>query len=312
MERVSARLLKGVEWKTRYYRALSHYFSLRWNATGGEEMHRIIQRFEVPADPDEEMGPASPGDPPQYGLLDRGPRARLRYDVLYGEEHWLRLNDIGSAIDNLMWHIQSETFRHSRDYLLIHSGAATTPSGKAVLLPAARESGKTTLTAGLVRAGFGYLSDEAAAIDPVTRRVYPFAKPLTIKEGSFPMFPELRPCGNGYEAGYRWFVQPDEIHPGAVAGPSPIRFVVAPRYRKGATTKLTQITRAQGLVELAENALNFHIYQARALTLLAEALRKASCYRMVVGDLDEAVNLIVELTGKRPRRSGKAAGQPAP
>ena len=42
------------------------------------------------------------------------------------------------------------------------------------------ESGKTTLTAGLVRAGFDYLSDEAVAFDWDTLDIVPYAKPLSI------------------------------------------------------------------------------------------------------------------------------------
>jgi hypothetical protein len=53
------------------------------------------------------------------------------------------------------------------------------------------ESGKTTLTAGLVRSGWSYLTDEAVAFDWDTGRSRPFPKPLSVDPGSQHLFPEL-------------------------------------------------------------------------------------------------------------------------
>ena len=55
------------------------------------------------------------------------------------------------------------------------------------------ESGKTTLTTGLVRAGFCYLTDEAVSFDWETGVIEPFPKPLSIDPGSWFLFPELEP-----------------------------------------------------------------------------------------------------------------------
>src|SRR5262249_58546343 len=74
----------------------------------------------------------------------------------------------------------------------IHAGGVAL-DGTAVALPAAMESGKSTLTAGLVRAGYAYLTDEAVMLDWETSAVIPFPKPISLDPGSWRLFPELAP-----------------------------------------------------------------------------------------------------------------------
>jgi hypothetical protein len=87
------------------------------------------------------------------------------------------------------------------------------------------EAGKTTLVAGLVRAGFGYLTDEAGAIERETLLIQPYPKPLSLEPGSWPLFPELEPqadlATDEYKA-YEWQVPTAAIRPGAL-GRSPGR-----------------------------------------------------------------------------------------
>ena len=73
-----------------------------------------------------------------------------------------------------------------------HAGGAVR-DGVACVFPAHMESGKTTLTAGLVRSGWSYLTDEAVAFDWDTGEIEPFPKPLSLDPGSQHLFPELAP-----------------------------------------------------------------------------------------------------------------------
>jgi energy-coupling factor transporter ATP-binding protein EcfA2 len=67
--------------------------------------------------------------------------------------------------------------------LLFHAEAAER-NGRAVVLVGPSGRGKSTLTAALVKAGLGYLTDEVVAVDPTTRRIRPFAKPLNLSDRS--------------------------------------------------------------------------------------------------------------------------------
>ena len=117
--------------------------------------------------------------------------------------------------------------RTCTDLLLVHAGAVVTPSGSGVLLPAASGSGKTSLVAGLVRAGWGYLSDEVGAIDPVTRRLCPYPKVLSIKPGMFEGFVDLIDPDQGWPISSReWLIAPEVLRADPVADRSDVGLIV--------------------------------------------------------------------------------------
>lgn len=70
--------------------------------------------------------------------------------------------------------------------LCIHAGVVSGPDGL-IAIPGQSGLGKTTLVAALVRAGFGYVSDEALAVDRATRRVTAFARPLALAADVWPL-----------------------------------------------------------------------------------------------------------------------------
>ena len=71
--------------------------------------------------------------------------------------------------------------------LCMHAGVVSGPDG-IVSVPGRSGLGKTTLVAALVRAGFGYVSDEALAIDRSTGDVTAFPRPLSLNSDVWPMF----------------------------------------------------------------------------------------------------------------------------
>lgn len=71
---------------------------------------------------------------------------------------------------------------------LLHAAALTPPEdagegpSSALVLVGPSGRGKTTASLALARAGWGYLSDETAVIDPADRSVAPYPKPLSVIE----------------------------------------------------------------------------------------------------------------------------------
>ena len=63
--------------------------------------------------------------------------------------------------------------------LCIHAGVVSGPDGL-IAIPGQSGLGKTTLVAALVRAGFGYVSDEALAVDRADGQVTAFPRPLAL------------------------------------------------------------------------------------------------------------------------------------
>jgi len=294
--RLSSRALGSLRFKREStFRVLSYYFSVRANRADLQRyLEHALDYFAVEPDLSEHRSPPTPGLPPRYSLVDVG-KGPKRYRLFYCEDELMVGPEPGTIVGYALWHINTESLIRTREFFLVHSGAVVTPAGHGLLLPAASGSGKTTLVAGLVRAGFGYLSDEAAAIDPVSRKLYPYPKALTIKNSSRELFGELKPRRNGVLQDV-WHVRASEIRPDADGAPCDIRFVVAPRYRPGAGIELESITPAAVVVELWMNALSRSVYRGRGLALLADVARVARGYRLVYGNLEGAVEAIAGLT----------------
>jgi hypothetical protein len=185
-------------------------------------------------------------------------------------------------------------------YLLyVHAGVVRNGHG-CVLLPAAPGSGKTSLTAALIRAGFAYLSDEVALLEAGTLRVRPVPVSLCVKEGAWdllaPLYPELR----GLAVHRRWdskrvrYLNPpaDALDPEPEVS-HPVRWIVFPRYAPGAQTALRPLRRADALHRLLEQCLAMPAPLDHAkLDALVRWIGGVPCYELVTSSLDEAVALV--------------------
>ena len=208
-----------------------------------------------------------------------------------------------SLLTSLVQHVNRRAVEGC-DLLTLHAGGVES-GGMGLVFPGVMEAGKTTLVAGLVRAGFGYLTDEAVAIDRESLLIRPYPKPLSLEPGSWPLFPELEPqadlATDQYKA-YEWQVPTAAIRPGALGRSCPVGVVVFPRYEPGADTALEPIGRAEALVELAQNTFKFKDRSRDTLDQLAEVVRPVACYRLTTGELDRAVEAVSSLAGAAPGR----------
>jgi hypothetical protein len=279
-----------------WFRVLSYYFSIRWNWPEDIPwLNHILSPFAVEEDPAEDRTPPTPGVPPVYSLLDLGEGEGDRYQLHFSGGTLIERSHRSRVLEHLLWHINSEACRRTGDFLLIHAGAVVSPQGGAILLPGASGSGKTTLVAALVAEGFDYLSDEAAAIDPVTRLVHPFPKALSLKQGSLDLLPSLKKvAGGNVTRGHH--VLAEEIRTGSVGVPSPVSAVVG--IQRGSETHLVSISQAGAAKLLAENSLNLKTYQGRGLRLIADVVGGVDSYALKIGSLREAVESISRLAEK--------------
>lgn len=281
-----------------YFRCLGYVFQLRWDSQlAGEQVLRVLDRFEVSHDRVERRTPPTPNVPAVYSLTRRTGDFVLLYgnDVLFGPEAF------DEALCHLLWHINVEMARVTGSYLLVHAGVVASPAREAMIFPGDSGSGKTTLVAGLARKGFAYLSDEAAAIDPVSRRVYAFPKALTLKRGSFALFPDLaaEDLEDVVHLEEQWLVSPSALDAEVAPGPCPARWIVSIRYQSDAVTRLERITAGAAVLELGRRLMNMPHYEGRALPVLADVARGASSYRLTTGDLGKAVAALEHLALRR-------------
>src|SRR5688500_17125559 len=199
------------------------------------------------------------------------------------------------VVPYLAWAINWEAVaRLSRRYLLLHAGAVAW-GGHAMLFPADSGSGKTTLVAGLLAAGFDYLSDDIVPMDPNSGRLLPFAKSLSLKPGG------RRPLHRVYRT-YGRRVPPVRGHPASgwalvprAAWPTePViaRYVVVPRYIRGEPTRLEPLGRGAAAERLFGQAFNVSEHGVAGVGRIVEMVRGAQCYSLTIGRLEEAVALL--------------------
>lgn len=269
------------------FQALGHEFSVRTTCAAlGRHLDQVFSPFTVPG------APAT-----WYSIRELEDEGATWYLVDFGDDRVVRTRWARRAFGMLLWHVNQETIRRSHRFTLLHASAAER-DGIAAIFPAPMESGKTTLVAGLLRAGLRYLTDEAAAIDPENLTVHPFPKALSIDPGSWGVLADLEPHVDPAVATYaigQWQVVPDAIRPAAVAPPTPVRFVVAPRYSPGAATRLEPVGRAGMLRLCIDSTFRFTEHGRRNFAVLAELARRSECFRLTVGDLRTACDLVLEL-----------------
>ena len=206
---------------------------------------------------------------------------------------------VGAAIDRLVWDASSRAFA-SASSLFVHAGVVSR-GGLGVMLPAPPDHGKSTTVAALVRAGFDFLSDEAAVLDPADGMVHPFPRPMSLSTASL----------NAVDGSTGWTrdptdlrspdehrIAPDDLRPGALGSACPVAFIVAPSYRAGASTRLEPLARPEALRLMVEQSFNLVRFGADGFRLLGDITRGADCYRLTIGDLPSAVDAIEGLFEK--------------
>lgn len=183
------------------------------------------------------------------------------------------------------------------NYYLIHAGVVSY-NNKAILLPARAGGGKTTLIASLLKNGFRYLTDEIAIIDFHTLKVYPFPKPLNIKIGSLPLFPNFEPEMelinkrniNIKDKIHHVLVNNGSIHP--VDNPIPIKSTIFIQYKPKVDCRLRRISKACTIFELVKCSFNQYLFKEKGIDLIDRLVATCECYQLQFNHLDEAMKLI--------------------
>jgi len=117
-----------------------------------------------------------------FVISDSDPAARLRrFNLVYRNAMLVgRHADYQAALELLSSDLQRLVAESSTKEIFIHAGVVGF-RGRAILMPGSSQSGKSMLTAALVRAGASYYSDEYAVLDS-EGRVLPYPIALSLRE----------------------------------------------------------------------------------------------------------------------------------
>ena len=220
----------------------------------------------------------------------------------------------GDALGWVMWDVNRSAAEASGHHLLFHAGALDA-DGTGVLLPGASGSGKSTLVAGLTRAGLGYLTDELAALDMAQGQLLPYAKPITVKAGSFAVLADMDPDRDGAPGAGAWAGEEWQVPVAADTGRRVGRacapgLLIVPRYVAGVATRLTPLSDTEAFFSLALHAVNLLSHGAAGSEAVGLLAAQCSCYALTMSDLDEACVVVLDLVGETaPRPALVGAGR---
>lgn len=178
-------------------------------------------------------------------------------------------------------------------YLLLHA-AVLARDDRALLLPAAPGSGKSTLCCALHLAGWRYLSDEFGVIDPGSGEVLPLLKPAALKNQSIDVmrqFPAARigPVFPGTRKGDVAHFVPHAESIAARHRRARPELVVFPRYRAGARLRCTAVSRADAAMRLGLNSFNYRSLGTVGFDTMLGLARNCRAYELEYSELDAAI-----------------------
>jgi hypothetical protein len=234
-----------------------------------------------------------------------GPDAEGCFVLLDGEHVVAAGVAEGVAVAWLLWYL-NRLAAATPHFVTLHAGAVVGPHG-AVVLPGAPGAGKSTTTAALVSAGFGYLSDELAALDLAGERVHPFPRPLGLHPHSVELLGARLDAGGvaarpGPEGGV--LAPPSALRragsgPGA-ADACPPALVVVPRVVPGTRAPPGPLDPADALLGLVAQAPNLEVLGAAAFRVLAGLVARCGVWVLEVDGLDAAVDAVRGLAEAGP------------
>ncbi len=269
------------------FQALEHHFEVRSDVPGALD---VVARLFA--------GFASAGSNERRTVYELRRRAAdPSYEIFTDGELLHAGIDAGSLVDWLIFDVGRRAYASSHPFVVLHAGVVSL-HGRGIILPAPQEHGKSTLTTALVRAGFGFLSDEAAPIDPRTSTVEPFQRPILLSPRSIAVFPGLAEAlPHDYERfrNHRYHLTGEDIRSGSRAGPCPIDLIVSPRYEPHAATELEPLSAADCLRLLLDQCLNHDRIGGPAIQGLAKVVEGSRRFRLTTSDTPAAVEIILGL-----------------
>jgi hypothetical protein len=186
--------------------------------------------------------------------------------------------DIAFSTESVLSDLELWVAEHARRYVFVHAGCVVI-DGKAIVLPGRSMSGKSSLTAALIRAGAHYYSDEYAVLD---RRgvVRPYPRKLS-----------LRP----YRGGNSSRVSVEELGGKSGRGPAQVALVADLRFDGNLGWQTKGLTRGQAMIRLFDNTVAARSRPEASLSALEAATLGIQTLSGTRGDADESAELLLNM-----------------
>jgi len=225
-----------------------------------------------------------------------GPQVHFHFD---GARPFLPL-PADQSFAMLEWGLNWCVSAHCHQFLIVHA-ATVEKAGFALLLPGDPGAGKSTLCAGLVSRGWRLLSDELTLLELATGHVVPLPRPVSLKNASIDVIRGFSPdavLGAPVHDTVKGSVAHMKPPTGSVRRAADVarpRWIVLPRFERGAAAQLAPLSKARAFMHLADHAFNYDIHGRLGFELLAQVIGGSDCFEFHYGALDDAVAVFDEL-----------------
>lgn len=170
--------------------------------------------------------------------------------------------------------IRTVVARVAPGLIFVHAGVVA-HDGRAILIPGASFSGKTTLVAELVRSGAVYYSDEYAVIDP-GGMIHPYARPLAIRDDRLAQSDHHVSTLGGIEG----------------TEPLPVGLVAITQFVPGSQWEPRELSAGEGALALLAHTVPASDRPAESLAAISLAVANA---KVLEGDRGEAARVVPRL-----------------
>jgi hypothetical protein len=193
----------------------------------------------------------------------------------------------GTTAGQLLAELTRLAVQHS-PRLCLHAGVVSSPGGT-VVVPGSSGLGKSTLTAALVRAGFGYLSDEVLAVPRSGGLPARFARPIAVGPESWTVLgldPAQRPAD-----GDERLIDPEQL--GQLGVPAPVQHILLAERRPGGP-ELVEHSRGDAVPALLTRAFNHFRDPAGSFHAVVTLARQAQVWTVRYQQAPELAGLLAE------------------
>lgn len=207
------------------------------------------------------------------------------------------------ALPMLEWGLNWCITAYSHHILVIHA-ASVARGGRAAILPAPPGSGKSTLCAALVNRGWRLLSDELTLIRLDTGQIMGLARPVNLKNASIDIIRAYAPDAfltrpvRDTTKGTVALMAPSQASVEGVDEWADPAWMILPRYRAGTEAALSPMGNGTAFLQLADNAMNYHVMGTRGFDAVGRLVDQCSNYRFEYSRLDDAVAIFDRLASE--------------
>jgi HprK-related kinase A len=225
-----------------------------------------------------------------------GPRGWIKpqVDFMLDEHRPFEPLPAGQAFAMLEWGLNWCVAAHAHQFLVVHA-ASLARGGRAVVMPGAPGSGKSTLCAALMLKGWRLLSDELTLIDPNTGTLHALARPINLKNDSIELIRQHHPKAcfgpilHDTQKGRVSHLAPNAESAFQMHIPAHPAWLVFPRYRAGAGLSVRPEGKAKSFMRLADQCFNYTLQGARGFKALSQLVEEVDCLDLQHDCIDESL-----------------------